>query len=423
MEHVHQYGEIITEQVSCGNNQRLIRKCRICGAIEVIGVQSNVLNHHFADQKTLQHSTCMKSGRSECTCVRCGYTKQVTLPLSGHHYVKNNPFYQECRDCRKKALTPFAKRTLLISGTSALIGGGICFVLQHQLPSPADQELQKATASAITDLETGTVETTSVFKTELTAPDEIPAYETSSMETIDSETEFSKMESSGIEIIMTETNATESGSDETQLTQTAVSETQIPETAFHESQTSETISHKIQTSEITSCETQLTETASYETQTPETTAHEYEDFTPHASETERFTATVSETEVFTTSAVEITASETEPSTAAATKAEISESAAVETVTSTAPVTEKLQTTSADYTALTGEILNGSDLLNLIEEGAPLEIITSTGTRFCANVSISGAYPLADTELIPTSASYTVNVILSEQKQVIVCNQF
>jgi hypothetical protein len=373
MEHVHHYGEIITEQASCGNNQRLIRKCSICGAIEVIGVQSNVLKHHFADQKTLQQSTCMKPGRSEYTCVRCGYTKQVTLPLSGHHYVKNNPFYQECRDCRKKALTPFAKRTLLISGTSALVGGGICFALQRQQSFPADTEVQKTTTAVMNTIEIGSVETSS-------------------------ETELSPTETSEIKITLPETTVTE----------TASNETLSPE--------------------ITACETMISETGSYDTQAPETAAYKHEDFTTLASETERFTTTVPETEVFTTSAVETnqfepTASETVPSTAAATKAEISESAAVETVTPTAPVTEALQTASVDYTALTGEILNGSDLLNLIEEGAPLEIITNTGTRFCANISISGAYPLFDTALIPTSASYTVNVILSEQQQVIVCNQF
>jgi hypothetical protein len=383
MEHVHHYGEIITEQASCGNNQRLIRKCSICGAIEVIGVQSNVLKHHFADQKTLQQSTCMKPGRSEYTCVRCGYTKQVTLPLSGHHYVKNNPFYQECRDCRKKALTPFAKRTLLISGTSALVGGGICFALQRQQSFPADTEVQKTTTAVMNTIEIGSVETSS-------------------------ETELSPTETSEIKITLPETTVTETASNETPLPEITACETMISETGSYD--------------------TQAPETTAYETQAPETAAYKHEDFTTLASETERFTTTVPETEGFTTSAVETnqfepTASETVPSTAAATKAEISESAAVETVTPTAPVTEALQTASVDYTALTGEILNGSDLLNLIEEGAPLEIITNTGTRFCANISISGAYPLFDTALIPTSASYTVNVILSEQQQVIVCNQF
>lgn len=89
-------------------------------------------------------------------------------------------------------------------------------------------------------------------------------------------------------------------------------------------------------------------------------------------------------------------------------------------------TSEKQTETActeDYSWLTGEIINGSDLLELIKEGAPIEIITNTGMKFSANTNISGTMRLLDTDMISVTDSYFVQIAFIDYQQVIILNQF
>ncbi len=81
------------------------------------------------------------------------------------------------------------------------------------------------------------------------------------------------------------------------------------------------------------------------------------------------------------------------------------------------------TASEDYSWLTGELLNGKDIIRLIESGAPVEIITNSGKKLCANCSVKGASPLSDRSQIRETDLYTANVTVIDHQQVIVLNIF
>ncbi len=87
------------------------------------------------------------------------------------------------------------------------------------------------------------------------------------------------------------------------------------------------------------------------------------------------------------------------------------------------IDETNQTSSAlSYARLIGKILDGSDLLEIIQSNVPVEIITDAGKKLAANCTIKGATQLSDFSQIGADDQFSINLIDIDGLYVIVANQ-
>lgn len=414
--HEHQFGAIITDNEVYGERPQLIRQCASCGYIEVIGLQGNVSVHQFSERYIMKKPTCMETGYASLKCIKCGQKKLIELPLSDHHYIKNNPFYETCYDCHKKILTPVAKRCILISGTAVLSGGlivgGICR-FNKKLQSTNEHCVEDS--NNFTTHETNASDKTysSVITTCSISKHEESIQAALMPACVNEESSF---------IFMTPENDTQSGALDKESYK-AVEEKDdltawktLPAGTFTDVPEEDTLHLQLNAS---SAEGALEENIPAHSSLPcSSTAGVNESASQMLAGANDIVSSVS-TEADTISDNSNTPEHVTAQTSAEKVLSIS-SSEMETETST----EHVETAAADdYSWLIGEILNGSDLLKLIEAGAPIEIITNTGMKLCVNTAISDAIPLSSTDVISEAASYTVNITVIDQQQVIVLNQF
>lgn len=408
--HEHQFGNITTDNGDCGKRLQLIRTCTSCGYVEVIGVQGSIRAHQFSECHIIKRSTCIEAGHASIQCVKCGQKKFFELPLSGHHYIRNNPFYEICCECHKKVPTPIVQRSLLILVTmvlfsSFIIGGMYLFTKKLQLTDGKYVNIlngsESICSSAVTVCSISGKD--AATQTALT-----PLY-------IDNTYSFDikkpELKSN------TRSNALDDEAPETigELDDAVALQT-LPDIAFRDF--SEKHVQQLQSDAF-----------------PEEYVHEEDLILDNAllySSADEYNTIASQVVIDLNDIVNSLSSETDtPSDSNDIHEQLSEQSSLETVLVTSsPVIEaetstvpSENTAADDYSWLIGEILNGSDLLKLVEAGMPVEIITNTGVKLQANVALSDAVPFSGIDMISVTDSYTANIIYIDSQQVIVLNQF
>lgn len=363
--HQHQFGSITADGDICEKRLRLVRRCTVCGYTEMIGLQENIIRHSFSKRYiTIKRPTCTSTGCASLKCMKCGQTKLVDLPISDHHYIRNNPFFEICNDCHHKRLTSGAKRLFLVSGTAALTGslmlgtmssfkGKMSAVSEHDISFP---DFQFPSGAADTCIFT---ETYSIHSSQEAVPSLQPKT------TEDTAEDFSEEYVSSMSSMPAPSPAADAHT--------------FPPTAA-----------------AASAEQQNTLQTFPEAQACPSAA-DFETTDPKPAETV-ISPSVDDA-IVVTDVAEIPAKTASSESSAESNASIQE----------------------DFSYLIGTLLNKNEILQLINAGAPVEIIMDSGEKRCANISVSGASPLADTALIPETNLYTVNIIFLENQQVIVLN--
>ncbi len=417
--HTHEFGKIFEDNVPCGNRPQLIRRCRLCGYTEVVGLSGNISEHNFSKQEVIKPSTCTSPGEATLTCIKCGEQKSVSLPLTNHQYQSNNPFYKKCTICQKTELTPLAKRGLAISGTCLIIAGGTVIAISYLSSSISDSSSIITENSETLTVTVGNMSNkynASQIHTTSSNNADITSSATNLDNDLSTSSDFYK-ESLFTKYIVPNNHSSNYISEQTSIEpeSTEKFDTDAVESSLASNASDDTLSYEsetaIQTEPMSEESSASSETFS-ETQIPESTLEAVQiETTTHTSayneEAHGFTtANVSE-------APEIPG--TTKSSEATTTTKVPE--VTETTTSETTISSEI-TSTADYSSLIGKLFYGSEILDFIDSGTPVEIITSHGEKYYANIGennfVSSA--IASTDL------YTVNTGTYDGQTIVIFNQ-
>ncbi len=422
--HIHEFGKIFEDNVPCGKRPHLIRRCRICGYTEMVGLSGQISEHNFSKQEIIKPSTCTSPGEATLICTKCGKQKSVSLPLTNHLYQSNNPFYKKCKICQKTELTALGKRSLAISGTCLVIAGGTVVVITSLSSSISDSpsiitENNETLTSVANDLfyeyNESQVYASSSGSSEITSPvtnsdDPSSTISDSYVESlftkyiipnnhssnyISEQVSMESESSENFDAEAVESSLANSASDDTLSyeSETAIQSEPMPEES---SASSETFSETQPESDLAAVQT----TSSNENNT---------------SSTQHTSTQVSET----AEAIKATTTKVPETTETTTTLETTSAEETVSISETTFASETAETTSvADYSSLIGKLFYGSEILDFIDSGTPVEIITSHGEKYYANVGDNNFV----SSVIVSIDLYTVNTGTYDGQTIVIFNQ-